>query len=202
MKHETETEKVILNAAKKVFQDKGLYGARMQEIADVAKINKAMLHYYFRSKDKLFDAVFEEIAKTFFVKIRELMDIKLPLFKKIEFFVENYITLLIQNPHIPVFVITEVYHNPNRIKKLFISNRITLDTALIGDIKLAVKQKKIKPIDPIQLLINIIALCIFPIVTKPIISIINNYSEKEYNKFLESRKKEVAKFIINSIKLN
>ena len=202
MKHETETEKVILNAAKKVFQDKGLYGARMQEIADVAQINKAMLHYYFRSKDKLFDAVFEEIAKTFFVKIRELMDIKLPLFNKIEYFVENYITLLIQNPHIPVFVITEVYHNPNRIKKLFVSNRITLDAALIGDIKLAVLQKKIKPIDPIQLLINIIALCIFPIVTKPIISIINNFSEKDYHKFLETRKKEVAKFIINSIKLN
>ena len=70
---ELSTEKTILEAAKKVFLDKGFDGARMQEIADEAGINKALLHYYFRSKDKLFDAIFEEAFKQFLPNISDIM---------------------------------------------------------------------------------------------------------------------------------
>jgi TetR/AcrR family transcriptional regulator len=61
----SETERKILQAAREVFQRKGLYGARMQEIADAAGINKALLHYYFRNKDKLFDAIFSDVFQNF-----------------------------------------------------------------------------------------------------------------------------------------
>ena len=116
------TEKDILEAAKRVFQIKGMYGARMQEIADEAGINKAMLHYYFRSKDKLFDAVFQDAAKNFFSKIRELLNVDKPLLEKIEYFVENYVELLLQNSFIPAFIITEVHQNPDRIKNIFLES--------------------------------------------------------------------------------
>ena len=84
------TEERILESARQIFQAKGLQGARMQEIADKAGINKAMLHYYYRSKELLFEAVFEEAANRIFPKIVELLNTDYPLFEKIEYFVDYF----------------------------------------------------------------------------------------------------------------
>jgi AcrR family transcriptional regulator len=196
------TEKDILEAAKRVFQIKGMYGARMQEIADEAGINKAMLHYYFRSKDKLFDAVFQVAAKNFFSKIRELINVDKPLLEKIEYFVENYVELLLQNSFIPAFIITEVHQNPDRIKNVFLESGVNTEMIFINDIKSAISLGIIHPVDPKQLIINIIGLCVFPVAAKPIIKTMLNFNDEEYLQFLEIRKKEVSKFIINAIKVH
>jgi TetR/AcrR family transcriptional regulator len=192
----------ILNAAKRVFYRKGLYGARMQEIAEEAGINKAMLHYYFRSKDKLFDAVFSDAAENFFSKIENYINTDLPLFEKIEFFVENYIDLLLKNLEIPSFIITEIHHNPDRIKRIFAEKGLTVSNKLLSDIMSAVSVGKIHPIDPFQLMLNIISLCIFPVAAKPLVQAITNKGEEDYMKFIELRKKEVSKFIISAIKIH
>jgi AcrR family transcriptional regulator len=196
------TEKDILEAAKRVFQIKGMYGARMQEIADEAGINKAMLHYYFRSKDKLFDAVFQDAAKNFFSKIRELLNVDKPLLEKIEYFVENYVELLLQNSFIPAFIITEVHQNPDRIKNVFLESGVNTEMLFINDIKSAISLGIIHPVDPKQLIINIIGLCVFPVAAKPIIKTMLNFNDEEYLGFIEVRKKEVSKFIINAIKVH
>jgi len=196
------TEKDILEAAKRIFQKKGMYGARMQEIADEAGINKAMLHYYFRSKDKLFDAVFQDAAKNFFSKIRELFSVEKPLLEKIEYFVENYVELLLLNAYIPAFIITEVHQNPGRIKNIFLQSGVNAEMAFANDIKSAISLGIINPIDPSQLIINIIGLCVFPIAAKPIITTLLNLSDEDYLKFIDVRKKEVSKFIINAIKIH
>ena len=100
------TEKLIMEAAKKIFGRKGLDGARMQEIADEAGINKALVHYYFRSKEKLFEAVVNETFLSFFPKVLSLMsNPSISLFKKIESFVNLYISLIQENPHIPGFMV-------------------------------------------------------------------------------------------------
>lgn len=192
----------ILNAAKRVFYRKGLYGARMQEIAEEAGINKAMLHYYFRSKDKLFDAVFSDAAENFFSKIENYINTDLPLFEKIEFFVENYIDLLLKNLEIPSFIITEIHHNPDRIKRIFAEKGLTVSNKLLSDIMSAVSVGKIHPIDPFQLMLNIISLCIFPVAAKPLVQAITNKGEEDYMKFIELRKEEVSKFIISAIKIH
>lgn len=196
------TEKDVLEAAKRVFQIKGMYGARMQEIADEAGINKAMLHYYFRSKDKLFDAVFQDAAKNFFSKIRELLNVDKPLLEKIEYFVENYVELLLQNSFIPAFIITEVHQNPDRIKNIFLESGVNTEMQFVSDIKTAISLGIIHPVDPKQLIINIIGLCVFPVAAKPIIKTMLNFNDEEYLNFLEVRKKEVSKFIINAIKVH
>jgi AcrR family transcriptional regulator len=194
------TEKDILEAAKRVFQVKGIYGARMQEIADEAGINKAMLHYYFRSKDKLFDTVFQDAATNFFSKIRELLNVDKPLLDKIEYFVENYVELLLKNSYIPAFIITEVHQNPDRIKNIFLQSGVNAEMAFANDIKTAISLGLINPIDPSQLIINIIGLCVFPVAAKPIIKTLLQFNDEEYLKFIDVRKKEVSKFIINAIK--
>ncbi len=196
------TERLIFQAAKDVFHRKGLAGARMQEIADEAGINKAMLHYYFRTKEKLFEAIFNEECSGFFAKLAELINVDLPLLDKIEFFVENYIDLLMKNSYIPVFIISEMHHNPERIKDLFIDRIVSVKHKFLGDITTAVSLGLIRPIDPRQLIVNIMALCIFPIAARPMLTFMMEMDDNEYTEFIELRKKEVSKFIINSIKIN
>ncbi len=201
-KTDCDTEMRIFDAARKVFHSKGLDGARMQEIADEAGINKAMLHYYFRTKDKLFESIFEEDFKEFFKRLAELISAELPLLEKIEFFVENYLELILKNSYIPAFIISEIHHNPERIKNIFLETGIRAEQIFMDDIKTAISLGIIRPIDPKQLIVNIIGLCIFPIVAKPILCVMLGFDEDGYRNFIEERKKEVARFVINSIKIN
>lgn len=199
---EDSTERKILEASKRIFQRKGMYGARMQEIADEAGINKALLHYYFRSKDKLFDAVFQDAAKSFFSKIRELINVDKPLFEKIEYFVEQYLELLMKNTYIPVFIISEVHQNPERIQNIFLGSGVNLGLVFSNEVNAAAAAGIIHPIDSKQLIINIVGLCVFPIAARPIIKTILNQSDDEFLNFIEVRKKELANFIINAIKVH
>lgn len=202
-----DTESKILDAAKEVFQQKGLTGARMQEIADKAGINKALLHYYYRSKDKLFEKVFDIAFSIFIPKVKEIMLSKKPIFEKIEFFVENYIELLHKHPYIPSFVISELNRNPQILVNVFEKNiqfkELDLFRKFNDQIQVEVQKGIIKPIDAQNLMTNVIGLCIFPIVARPIIQgIMFNNDKKAYDAFLMQRKKFVVDFIINAIKVN
>ena len=108
VKKDSTTEGKLLAAAKKVFTTKGMAGARMQDIADEAGINKAMLHYYFRDKDKLFEVIFLQEAEKFFPKINTIFESDLPLFEKIEQFVNEYIDEMVENPYLPWFILNEL----------------------------------------------------------------------------------------------
>ncbi len=199
---ETDTEQLILIAAKNIFFKKGYDGARMQEIADEAGMNKALLHYYFRSKDKLFEAIFNDAFQQFIPRMVENMSSNVSFERKIEIFVENYVSMLIKVPQLPNFILTEINRNPEKIFEMF--SKMGLKPALIlQEIQKDIDEGKMRPINPKHLLINTIALCAFPFAARPLMQIIlfDNNTEK-YNEFLEERKKEVSQFIIHSIKIN
>ncbi len=203
---EKNTEETIFNAAKEEFIEKGFDGTRMQEIAVRAGINKALLHYYYRTKEKLFDAIFDKVFKSFMPGVFEVMQSDAPLFHKIEVFIFSYLTLIYENPHIPSFIIHELNRNPERLAGLFGNVMETVKNK--GFIKFSEAIKKevelgnIIPIEPEQLIVNIIALCIFPVVARPILQgVIFDNDKKRYSEFLENRKAEVAKFVINSISM-
>jgi len=199
---DSTTESAILDAAKHVFIHKGFEGARMQEIADEAGINKALLHYYFRSKDKLFEAVFIDAFVKFVPTILITLNSNSPLFKKIEVFVEHYIDVLSKNPFIPGFILHELSHNTERLTKII--RTVGLSPDMFADqVEAEVKAGNINPVDPRDLLVNMLAMCIFPFVGKPILKVVlfkNN--EEDYAQFLIRRKVAAAQFIINSIKKN
>ncbi|OFX86876.1 MAG: hypothetical protein A2W99_03950 [Bacteroidetes bacterium GWF2_33_16] len=203
-----DTETKILDAAKEVFQHKGLTGARMQEIADKAGINKALLHYYYRTKDKLFEKVFELAFSVFIPKIRDIvLSTDKSVFEKIEFFVDNYISLLHKHPYIPGFVINELNRNPQILVGVFEKNIQFKEMNLFEKFEIQLKDEAnkgiIRPIDARNLMTNVVGLCIFPIVARPIIQgIMFNNEKKEYDEFLSQRKKFVTEFIINAIKVN
>jgi TetR/AcrR family transcriptional regulator len=196
---ELNTEQQILEGAKKVFIIKGFDGARMQEIADEAGINKALLHYYYRSKDKLFEAVFRESLGTFIPKLGELFNSDLDLCNKISSFVNIYVDMLLANPYLPMFILHEINRDPHRIIYIMKQSGLKPDI-FIKQIQNDIKKKKIKTITPLQLLVNMLSLCIFPFAGRPIIqSMLFNNNKKEYDKFLLEREKEITKFILNSI---
>lgn len=196
----SNTEQTILNAAKKIFIEKGKEGARMQEIADEAGINKALLHYYFRSKQKLFEAVFLEAFGKFLPKINMLVTSEKGFLEILEVFVQNYIDLILENPHIPAFVLHELNQNPENLAQ-FMGSQIPHLPMLFDKIELEISAGILKPIDPKQLVVNIIGLCVFPFVARPIIQkVFFENDETAYQQFLIDRKTEVYNFILNSIK--
>ncbi len=195
------TEEKILEAAKNVFIRKGMYGARMQEIADEAGINKAMLHYYFRSKDKLFDAIFQEAFHEFAPKAFSILQGDLPIEEKISRFVSNYIDVVSANPFLPIFIINEINQNPDRLNH--ITNILGMvKEELYKDMKVKVEDGEFREIDPVQLLINIMAMSIFPFLVRPIIQGAFEYSDEKYREFLEERKKLIPEIIISYLKSN
>jgi len=194
------TEQLILQAAKKVFISKGLDGTRMQEIADEAGINKSLLHYYFRSKDKLFEVIFKDIVMSFAPRIVGILNSPTSLFDKIELFVGTYIDLLLENPHIPGFLVNEVAKNPSRIVAALKMNGVNPDI-MRAQLTKEVEAGVIRPLKVEDLMANLISLCVFPFMAKNIFSNMLDMSDEDYMLFLAARKKEIPTFIINSIKL-
>lgn len=195
------TESNILNAAKRIFQHKGMDGARMQEIADEANINKALLHYYFRSKQLLFEAVFKNAYSLLAPQINKVLNDDSSLFDKIRNFSNNYISFIIKHPYLPNFIIQELNKNPEFAERFLTEKQLPNITKFRLQIYEEVKKGTIKPISAEQLFINIISLNIFPFIGAPLIKGFLNLDKKAFNKILEDRKTEVAEFIINSIKV-
>ena len=195
------TEKKILEAAQKVFITKGMTGARMQDIANEAGINKAMLHYYFKDKEKLFETVFLQEAQKFFPKINTIFQSDAPLFEKIENFVCEYIDEIQQNPYLPLFVLNEINRDPDHFMyKIWGKENLPKPAKFLEQIDAEVKKGTIKKIDPKHLLMNLLSMTIFPFVAKPMISRNLGMSDPQFRQAMEERKKEIPKFIIDAIR--
>ncbi len=200
-KKDTNTEELILNAAKQVFQKKGMTGARMQEIADEAGINKAMLHYYYRSKQLLFEAVFKSAFSLLAPQLNKVINAKTSLFDKIESFTNNYISFIITHPYLPNFIIQELNRNPEFAKKLLAEKHFPNIDNFKVQVEEHIANGIIRPIKAEQLFFNIMALNIFPFVASPLLKGLTNVDDETYKKLMLERKTEVADFIINSIKV-
>ena len=193
-------EHKILEAAKHVFITQGMAGARMQDIADAAGINKAMLHYYFRNKEKLFETIFSEAFENLFPKLFSILESDQPVFTKIELICSAYINQMQATPYLPTFVLSEINRQPDTFLKKIWSKRKPPIKAFANMVETAIKQKEIQPINPLQLLLNIISLSIFPYMAKPLLQHVSGISKKQFDAMMEERKKTVPQIIIQSLK--
>lgn len=195
------TEEKILNAAQTVFVQKGLDGSRMQEIADEAGINKALLHYYFRTKQKLFEAIFKKVFGQIFPNIKAFIQSELPIEEKLGIFIEKYIELLMNNPFLPSFILKEIHRDPEFLASIIKSQGLNPQEIFVMFEK-EMEAGKIRKMDPRELMINILGLSIFPFAAKPLLNVMFfNNNKKDYNEFLIRRKTSVKEFILNSILL-
>lgn len=194
------TEDRIFEAATLVFEEKGMAGARMQNIADRAGINKALLHYYFRTKDHLFDAVFVKLAQKMFMKFAPIFEEDLSLEDKIRFFFREHITFLQKNPKLPGFILNEINHNPQRIKKLMknIDFRNIWLTILDHHKDELYKYNITEETIP-QIMTTIASLSVFPFAARGIFEVVFSNIGVDFDKYIEERKVFAAEFVIKAI---
>lgn len=196
----SSAEQNILNAAISVFHKKGMAGARMQEIADEANINKAMLHYYFRNKQQLFEAVFMQAFQKFAPHLNGIFNSEAPVFEKIESFVESYISFVMKNPYLPTFLIQEININPDFANSFFNAQSAPDPSFFEKQIADEIEKGILKPIDPKQLLLNLFSLCAFPFVGSGLVKGILQLDKESFGIMMEERKKLIPELVINSIK--
>ncbi|MBO0931943.1 TetR/AcrR family transcriptional regulator [Fibrella aquatilis] len=195
------TEARIRQAAQRVFVRDGFDGARMQDIADEAGINKALLHYYFRSKDKLFALIFEEKMGQFLDSIWTVLGSDGSLHDKIRRMVELDITQLSQEPVIPLFIFHEISQNPELVRqKLRDKNADGLFAAFARQVDDEARRGLIRPVDPQQLFANLLSLTVFPFVAKPMLQGFMTLNEPAFAQFIEDRKQQAADFLIHALR--
>ncbi|MEO7218459.1 MAG: TetR/AcrR family transcriptional regulator [Gemmatimonadaceae bacterium] len=203
-----ETEERILQAARTVFVRHGTGGARMQDIAQEAGVNQALLHYYFRSKDRLAQAVFRDIAGRVAPAIVLVFGSDSSIEQKVEQFVQLYIDTLRQSPFIPGYIIAELHFNPERLTTL----AADIAAQHLGDAmksflpRLAAQLEEqarigaMRSIAVDQFLVNMVSLCVFPFAASPVLRLVFGQDDADFSRFLDERRKELPDFILNALR--
>jgi TetR/AcrR family transcriptional regulator len=194
------TEEKIFEAARIVFQKKGFTGARMQEIANEAGINKAMLHYCFKNKQSLFEAVFMKAFSQLAPQVNLIFSSNESIFDKIKQFTDSYISFVIDHPSLPQFIIQEMNNNPEFVIQFLNNVNRPNPRLMMAQIEQEITAGIIKPIPPKQLLMDIFSLTVFPFAAQTMVKGMFHISEIEFNQMMEERKTSIAELIINSIK--
>jgi AcrR family transcriptional regulator len=185
------TEEKIKAAATKVFMQKGYAATRTRDIAEAAEINLALLNYYFRSKEKLFEIVMlEKVQKLFGVIMPVITDETMELEKKIELIVANYIDMLIENQDLPIFVLSEIRNHPDKF-----ANRIQAGSLMSSSSFVKQLHLKVPHINPMQFLMSIIGMTIFPFIGKPIFQTATGADVTMFNAMMQERKKLIPLWV-------
>lgn len=203
-----ETERRILEAARQVFIRRGTHGARMQEIAREAGVNQALLHYYFRTKERLAVAVFQMIAGRILPVLIDTLGSDLPLDEKVDRLIGLYIQNLSLNPFLSGYLISELHHHPERAAQL-VGAAIGAEPARVlppvveklrRQIEDAVAAGRMRHISPQQFIVNLVSLCVFPFAARPMLAVILGLDDKTFPRFIEQRKTELPAFFHNALR--
>lgn len=192
-------EKKILKAAREIFLDKGYEGTRMQEIADYAGINKALLHYYFRSKEKLFMGIFVEALSKLVPRMKEAISGPVSFRDIVGIFVDSYHEIMIENPNLPVFVVREIHRMPEVVVDMMKKNGFDINM-LEFFINREVQMGHIRKVDPVQFMVSLVGMCLFPFIGKPIIQgIMMDGNEEKMRDFFKNRKEFIVEFTMKGL---
>lgn len=201
MNQDKQTEEKIFEAATEIFEEKGLAGARMQSIADKAGINKSLLHYYYRSKERLFEAVFMALLEKILEKFKPVLQENMSLEEKIRFFFREHIAFLQKNPRLPGFILNEINNNPALIKKMLRNIDLSpLWNTILEQHKHELHKYNIEEKSLPQILTSIVSMSVFPFAAKGILGTLLDKLGYDFDSYLEERKTFAAEFVIRSIR--
>ena len=194
---ELSTEEKILISASKVFTEKGFSGTRTRDIAEEAGINLALLNYYFRSKEKLFEQVMKAKIVLLFGQILPIItDEKTTLEEKIDLTTEKYIDILSKNPNLPVFVISEIQKKNSELTSIIPIRKVFNNSSLIKQIK-----EKRPDMNPLHFLVSFLGMTIFPFVAKPIFNAFQIIKDDEFQQFIDERRKLIPVWVKTLLEL-
>lgn len=203
-----DAEQRILDAAHKVFIRRGTSGARMQEIADEAGVNKALLHYYFRNKSRLADAIFHRVAGAVFARLIDVARSHADLEDKVRHIIAVYLDQLSLTPYAPGYVLGELNQDPKRGKQLVDALGRMRDgatpqavlAALQSQIDERIAAGTIRPMSAQQFLTNLVSLCIFPFAARPLLCAVMGLDEAGFATFIDERRRALPEFFLNAIR--
>ncbi len=195
-KIDSSTEEKIKEAARIVFYKKGFAATRTRDIAEEAGINLALLNYYFRSKAKLFELIMIETMAGFFQNLMMVLNDKnTSIDEKVVEVVGKYIDLIIKEPEIPTFIISELRNNPNLLLQKIPLKEVIETSEFLKQHQEAVKKGSIKEPNPLHFLINILGLTVFPFIAKPMLLGSSKLDDKEFEKLMQERKKLIPMWV-------
>ena len=202
------TEDRILAAAHAVFLRHGTHGARMQDIADEAGVNKALLHYYFRSKDRLADEVFRRTFAGVVPRVVQTLGSELPLEEKVRRVVSLYVETLGRNPFLPGYLLCEMNQHPERLRET-VSALAPMPIEQAGErvistlraqLDAGARDGTLRPTDAEHFVVNLFSLCIFPFAARPMLGIVLGLDDARFAAFLEHREREVTEFFLHALR--
>ncbi len=192
-------EEIILRTAEDMFLDKGYNGVSTTDIAKRVGCNQALIHYYYRTKTKLFTKIFERKVESVLAKVRVKFDDNLSFREKVGAAVESYFDFLSENPRLPLFLLDEARDNAEAVeimKRTFLDGKDLLLAALQKSIDEECENGTIYMISAFDMIFNIVSMCVFPFIAHPLITNVIELSEDEYQRFLKERKNEVIRLIL------
>ena len=184
-------EEKIKEAARKLFTEKGFDAVKTRDIAAEAGINLALLNYYFRSKQKLFDIIMIENFEQFIQQLIPVFgDESLSLDERLEQITTRYIDMLKSNPGLPFFIMSEMRNDSSKLLSMR-NKMMTVRNGFVSQIENTIQKKGIKPLHTAHLMMNFMGLIIFPFISQPMLMNINGLSKKEFDALMDERKKLV-----------
>jgi len=200
-KSSIKTKEKILATATELFLKKGVDRVGVREIATEAGINLSLMNYYFQSKEKLFETIFDTLVKERAITIREILEADIPIEKKITDYTHAYIDILLEKPILVSFVLSVIHRDPEKIKKMGSILALYNSEKFCNQLAKEAKAGQIKMVDPEQLYISLISLIIFPFAIKELIIDRNSFESEQYVNFIKARKEHISEMVISYIKI-
>ncbi|MFB6274409.1 MAG: TetR family transcriptional regulator [Salinibacter sp.] len=198
----SETERDIFDAALQVFAREGRHGARMQAIADAADINKAMLHYYFRDKETLYEEVFAYTMQQFMASFGESLK-KAPTFEEtLHAFIDGYVEFVRSDEAAMRLMVQENLAGGSllgdHLRKATDSGEAP-PRILVETIAAAIDAGEIRPVDPQHTVLSVISTCLFFFMARPTVQIMHPAAEDDWDAFVEARKEHLFDLIYHGL---
>src|SRR5256885_4562008 len=206
---DSDTERRILDAAHTVFLRRGTAGARMQEIAKEAGVNQALLHYYFRTKERLARAAFERAATQLLPAVIEVMGSDDDLERKVARVVTLELDHLSRAPYLPGYIISELTHHPDRAQQLIAAMtqgltprdvRSRVFGVVARQIGEEVAARRMRPIAPASFMVNLLSLCIFPFAARPMLQAVLGLDQAGFARFIAHRRTDLTSFFLGALR--
>ncbi len=201
-----DTQTRILDAAHRVFVRRGMDGARTQEIADEAGVNKALLHYYFRTKERLAEAVFERAAGQLFPALAGALAADAPIETRVRRVVEFEMRFLEANPFLPGYILAEMRAHPERMKAA-LGRALPVDTlrqhtldGLQAALDAEAAAGTIRPIGARDFIANLVSLIVFPFAARPMLEFVLGFEPGDFEAFVERRRERLADFFLHALR--
>lgn len=202
-KENTNLEFEILEVAERLFLEKGFAKTSTVEIARVVGCNQAMVHYYFRSKEKLFNAIFEKNARILYDSMLSNKGKTTSFEDQLTKIIGNHFDFLIDHPRIPILIFNELLTNPTRLasyKNTMSEMSDSLKSHINNELQVEIEKGTVYPTTTIDLILTIVSLNVMLFLTSPLTKSIHNISDEDYNFFLEKRKQENIRIVLASLK--